>query len=180
MSISSVSGAYASSVSSASGAPSDADAPAHRPPRETFRELNIGLVEGVDAEDAPRHRHAHLPNEEEGTQFLRLLELDAEDGVAGRLQRVEPGRRLVHFAPLLRLARRLAREDKTHEEAILPVFVHGPGGLGDDRHDAAAVLARALGDELFRPVRERLPVRAREEGDLVAPREREFSQRRAE
>ena len=152
----------------------------HRPTRQALGELYVGLVEGVDAEGRSGHGHAHLPDEEERAEFLGPFKPYAQRRVAGRLERVEDARRLVGFSPLLRFARRVPIEKQADEDPVLAVLVRRARRLGDDRDDAPALLAGALGEELLRPVRKRLPVGRREEGDLVAPREREFPQRRPE
>src|SRR5262245_30477852 len=64
---------------------------------------------------------------------------------------------------------------QVQEDAIVAVRLGRPDGLVDDRHDALAVLARRLGDELLDPEPERLQRRVDHVGQLVAARERQLA-----
>ena len=63
-----------------------------------------------------------------------------------------------------------SRSECDEEEPIVAVDLRGTDGLAHDRHDAGAVLADRLGDELLEPEPEGGRLRVKHERDLVATR----------
>src|SRR5437870_6297861 len=62
---------------------------------------------------------------------------------------------------------RLARQRERDEQPVVAVGILRSRRLAVHRHDAAALLPRALGDELLEPAAERRKALAEEEGELV-------------
>src|SRR5207253_11019151 len=73
------------------------------------------------------------------------------------------GARVSEIASVMRLACQRERD----EQPVVAVGTLRSRRLAVDRHDAAALLPRALGDELLEPAAERRKALAEEEGELV-------------
>ncbi len=119
------------------------------PARCDLRRLDIGLVEGIDAQHHAGHGRRVLPRHEERAERSRQLDLVVVD-----------------------LASRPAVGDQTHDLHIVGTL-RQLRSIGADDHgeNARAVLARRLGDQLLDPIAETHDVRAiRHDDELVASR----------
>ena len=124
-----------------------------------FAGFDVGLVEGVDADDGAGDGSGDFPAEE----FLAEVEFgaddDADDGMAGFFESGDGG---VHRAVVF------LGEAQIGEDAVVAV----DGGLADffaiDGDDAFADFAGGFGDELFEPRAGIGDAGGSEDGDFVA------------
>ncbi len=130
--------------------------------------LDVGLVEGVDADDRACNRGRHLPAEELLHDRLRVRKRDRDHRLPCLGQRLD--RRV-----LLRVG--LVGKAEIGEHAIRAVDLRGTRRLVVDRDQAVTVLAGALGQELLQPGAHVGDRRRGDEGHLVAP---EIARRDAE
>ena len=126
---------------------------------ELLRLLDVWLVERVDAEDDPGDGGGDLPADELAAQVDRVGDRDADHRVAAPQERVGQG---------VAAAVRAAVEGEAYEDPVCVVGLGRADRFEVDRHDPDAVLAGALGDELFRPRPERGDLVIGQEGQLVA------------
>ena len=104
--------------------------------------FDVGLVERIDAEDRARDRGRHLEAEEFLADMVDRFHDDADHGMPGRFQRVEPVvmRGVVFaFGPDI------------DEEAVVAVERGIAERFAVDRDQALAVLAGGFGDQLLGP-----------------------------
>ena len=104
---------------------------------------DVRLVERIDVQRRAGDRRGEFPAEELGAEPVEPGR-QAENRMAGRLQRGHRG-----------LVGRVAFGGDDDEGAVLAVFVGPAERLVDDRQRALALLAGALGDQLFDPEAER-------------------------
>ena len=111
----------------------------------SFASFTFGSSNGLIAERRADHRRRELPPEELRAQLVGC-HLDLEHRVAGSCASAPPTscRSVVH-------GRRITTNARSS-----PYSAGLPMRLADDRQDAAAVLARALGDQLLDPRAEAL------------------------
>ena len=134
---------------------------------------HVRLVERVDADGGAGDRGRELPAEELAAQPFAGRDDQVDDRMAGGRQRVE-----LRVGARSPVARRVMRE--ADEDAIVAVDARRRERLADDGHDAVAVLAGALGDELLDPVAEALERRLDDQGQLVAAAAGQRAERRAQ
>ena len=104
--------------------------------------FHVGLVERIDAEDRARHGGRHLEPEKFLADMVDRFHDDADHGMSGRLQRLEPVvMRGVVFA----------FGADIDEEAVVAVKRGIAERLAVDRDQTLAVLAGGFGDQLFGP-----------------------------
>ena len=115
--------------------------------------LDVGLVERIDVEQQTSSRGGDLPAQE----------LRAERHEVGHLERS-----VRHVLDSETVDTRCFLRANRHADDDAIVTELEVSGLTGDRHDAFAVLARALGDELLHPETERLQLRRNPERQLVA------------
>src|SRR5579862_1562069 len=130
-------------------------------PSELLRFFDVRLVERVDAEDRTGERRRDLPADALAGEVDRVVDLDADHRLARGGELVEE------------LRNPAARQADPDEGPIRAVLARRATGLEIDRHDARAVLAGRLGEELLQPRTEALDRLVGEERELVASRPRE-------
>ena len=104
--------------------------------------FHVGLVERVDAENRAGHGGRHLEPEKFLADMVDRLHDDADDGMPGRLQRLEP---VVMRGVVFALG------PDIDEEAVVAVKRGIAERLAVDRDQALAFLAGGFGDQLFGP-----------------------------
>ncbi len=121
--------------------------------------FNIGLVEGVDADDGAGYGGGDFPAEEFLAQIVNVAERNADNGMPGLLQRRNFG-----------VLSRVRRGFQTHvgEDAIVAVNLGRPNVFAVHRDDALALLAGGFRHQLFEPCAESGDSGRGDEGDLVA------------
>ena len=129
--------------------------------RQLLGLLDVRLVERVDAEDRAGDRGRDLPAERLGAEVDRVGDLDPDDRVAGRLERVGQG---------VAAAVGPAGQGEPDERPVGAVGLDRTERLEVDRDDPDAVLAGALGDELLGPGAEARDLVVGQERQLVAAR----------
>ena len=133
-----------------------------------LRLLHVGLVKGVDAQNRPGDRRGDLPPQEFAAEVELVPERQRDHRLAGLLQRL-------HCA-----IRRLAIHADVDEQPVLSVCPGLAQGLALHGHDALALLARALGDQLLHPVAEGGDLRRGDQRDLVPAPKRQLAHHRAQ
>ena len=104
--------------------------------------LDVGLIEGIDADDGAGHGDGDLPAEELLEQHLSIGQGDADHRLAGLL---EVAGRLVAGDVIL------AVQAQIGEQAIGAVHGRMAERFGVDGNEALALLAGGFGQELFEP-----------------------------
>ena len=119
--------------------------------------LHVGLVEGVNTHDRPRHGGGELPAEEFLTEIVAVGHGDAHHWMPGGRQRIERRRLFID----------LAFQGHVHEQPILAISLGGTEYFTVERNDGLALLAGGLGHQLFDPGAETGEGRRGGEGELV-------------
>ncbi len=135
--------------------------------RRVLRLLHVRLVERVDLEQAACRGGRHLPPEEFGAERLDARHVDGHQRHARRAHPVDRG---------------LVDADAVEAHGDRDAIRAGrrAGRLTGNRHDPLAMLAGALGNQLFDPEPERLETRRQQQRQLVAPLARGRAEQRAE
>ena len=97
-----------------------------------LRRLDVGLVEGIQAEHGAGDSGRHLPAIELGAEVTLVIHLDPHQRVSGGLEGVD-------LRVLIRIRR--ACEPDVREQAVVPVVLRRADGFVPDRDDPGAVLS---------------------------------------
>ena len=104
--------------------------------------FDVGLIEGVDADDRARDGGRNLPAEEFLPQVVDVGDGDPNDRVPGFFERRD-------FGVLRGVGRGF--QTKVGEDAIVAINVGRAECFAIDRDDALAQFAGGFGDQLFQP-----------------------------
>ena len=137
-----------------------------------FRFLYVGLIESVNSKNDSGCGHGDLPKIELLAEVVGIVHLQADRGMACRLERPQ----LIVDAGIG--AREIGAD--IYEDAVVGVVRRFAERLALDRHDASPKFAGGFGDQLLGPRAEGFDLRMRDNGKLVAAVLREAANRCAE
>ena len=121
--------------------------------------LHVGLIERIDGKRHARDHRGHFPAEEFRAEIGGSGHADFGQRRAALFERRDRARDGGIVVPV---------ERERHRDGALLEQLQWRIRTGHDRHDAAAFLAGAFGDELLDPVGQRLELARREQKELVA------------
>ena len=113
----------------------------------------------MDADGRARRRHRELPAEKLLAEIVFVAHVDAQYRMAVGLERRQATIEVVVF---------VAGKAETNKQAIITVAIRRGQMLAGNRHDALALFAGALGDELLCPGGKRGERRRTEKSHFVA------------
>ncbi len=131
--------------------------------------LDVGLVEGIDAQAMAGHRRRHLPQEELLPQVVQVPQAQAHHRMPGILEGLHS---LVVGI--------VAVQPQVDEQPVVAIDIRRAQRLADHGQDALALLAGALGDELLHPITKVAKPRRGDKGHLVPASLGQLTQDRAQ